>query len=48
MRILCVASESVSAKIMYHDGLAHEVEAGADLFPMPSCFQPFGLELNQS
>ena len=33
----------VSAKIMYHDGLAHKVEAGADLFLMPSRYEPCGL-----
>lgn len=33
----------VSVKIMYHDGLAHKVEAGADLFLMPSRYEPCGL-----
>ena len=33
----------VSVKIMYHDALAHKVEAGADLFLMPSRYEPCGL-----
>lgn len=33
----------VSVKIMYHDPLAHKVEAGADLFLMPSRYEPCGL-----
>ncbi len=33
----------VSVKIMYHDGLAPKVEAGADLFLMPSRYEPCGL-----
>ena len=33
----------VSVKIMYHDGLAHKIEAGADLFLMPSRYEPCGL-----
>ena len=35
----------VSVKIMYHDGLAYQVEAGADLFLMPSRYEP--CELNR-
>ena len=33
----------VSVKIMYHDALAHKIEAGADLFLMPSRYEPCGL-----
>ena len=28
---------------MYHDALAHKIEAGADLFLMPSRYEPCGL-----
>ena len=34
----------VSVKIMYHDALAHKVEAGADLFLMPSRYEPYRAE----
>lgn len=34
---------SIIPKIMYHDGLAHKVEAGADLSLMPSRYEPCGL-----
>lgn len=33
----------VSANITYSEALAHEIEAGADLFLMPSRFEPCGL-----
>jgi starch synthase len=34
---------SVGAKIMHDDRLAHRIEAGADMFLMPSRFEPCGL-----
>ena len=33
----------VSVTIMYDDALAHKIEAGADLFLMPSRYEPCGL-----
>ena len=33
----------VSAKIRYNEWLAHKIEGGADLFLMPSRFEPCGL-----
>jgi starch synthase len=35
--------ERISARIGFDEGLAHLVEAGADLFLMPSRFEPCGL-----
>jgi starch synthase len=35
--------ERVAVRIGYDEGLAHRVEAGADLFLMPSRFEPCGL-----
>src|SRR5690606_552944 len=37
---------SIAVSIGYDEGLAHRIEAGADLFVMPSRYQPCGL--NQS
>jgi starch synthase len=37
------ASDRVAVKIAYDDGLAHKIEAGADMFLMPSSFEPCGL-----
>jgi len=34
---------SVAARIVYDDGLAHRIEAGADVFLMPSLYEPCGL-----
>ncbi len=34
---------SVAARIIYDDGLAHRIEAGADVFLMPSLYEPCGL-----
>jgi starch synthase len=34
---------TVSVKIRYDDALAHKVEAGADMFLMPSLYEPCGL-----
>jgi starch synthase len=30
-------------QIGYDDGLSHRVEAGADMFPMPSHYEPCGV-----
>ncbi len=35
--------EKVAARIGYDDGLAHRIEAGCDLFLMPSRYEPCGL-----
>jgi starch synthase len=35
--------ESISATLGYDEGMAHLIEAGADLFIMPSRFEPCGL-----
>ncbi len=35
--------EKVAVRIGFDDGLAHRIEAGADLFLMPSRFEPCGL-----
>jgi starch synthase len=35
--------EQVSVRITYDNGLAHKIEAGADLFLMPSRYEPCGL-----
>jgi starch synthase len=35
--------EKVAARIGFDEGLAHRIEAGADLFLMPSRFEPCGL-----
>ncbi len=35
--------ESVAASLVFHEGLAHQIEAGADCFLMPSRFEPCGL-----
>jgi starch synthase len=35
--------EKVAARIAYDDGLAHKIEAGADMFLMPSRYEPCGL-----
>jgi starch synthase len=35
--------ERVAAQIRYDDALAHKIEAGADLFLMPSRYEPCGL-----
>jgi starch synthase len=35
--------EKVSVKIAYDNGLAHKVEAGSDMFLMPSRYEPSGL-----
>jgi starch synthase len=34
---------SVAARIRYDDALAHKIEAGADMFLMPSLYEPCGL-----
>jgi starch synthase len=34
---------TVSAQIRYDDALAHKIEAGADMFLMPSLYEPCGL-----
>jgi starch synthase len=34
---------TVSVKIRYDDALAHKIEAGADMFLMPSLYEPCGL-----
>ena len=41
----CAAAhpESVSVTIGFDEGLAHQIEAGSDLFLMPSRFEPCGL-----
>jgi len=36
-------ARSVSVRIGYDEGLAHRIEAGADLFLMPSRYEPCGL-----
>jgi starch synthase len=33
----------VSARVAYDNGLAHKIEAGADMFLMPSRYEPSGL-----
>jgi starch synthase len=35
--------ENVGVEIRYDDGLAHKIEAGADIFLMPSKYEPCGL-----
>jgi starch synthase len=35
--------DRVAVKIGYDDGLAHRIEAGADMFLMPSRYEPCGL-----
>jgi starch synthase len=35
--------DSVAARIGYSEGLAHRIEAGADIFLMPSRYEPCGL-----
>lgn len=35
--------DQVGVYFGYHDGLAHQIEAGADLFLMPSAYEPCGL-----
>ncbi len=35
--------ERISAQIGFHNGLAHRIEAGADIFLMPSRYEPCGL-----
>src|SRR5207247_1852794 len=35
--------QKVAAKLAYSDPLAHRIEAGADIFVMPSRFEPCGL-----
>jgi starch synthase len=35
--------ENVAAQIRYDDALAHKIEAGADMFLMPSKYEPCGL-----
>jgi starch synthase len=35
--------DNVAARIRYDEGIAHKVEAGADLFLMPSRYEPCGL-----
>jgi starch synthase len=37
------ASDRVAVRIAYDDTLAHKIEAGADMFLMPSSFEPCGL-----
>lgn len=37
------APQQVAAHIGFHDALAHRIEAGADLFVMPSHYEPCGL-----
>lgn len=37
------APNQVAAHIGFHDALAHRIEAGADLFVMPSHYEPCGL-----
>jgi starch synthase len=37
------APDHVAVKIAYDDTLAHKIEAGADMFLMPSSFEPCGL-----
>jgi starch synthase len=37
------APDRVAVKIAYDDTLAHKIEAGADMFLMPSSFEPCGL-----
>ena len=34
---------TVAVQIRYDDALAHKIEAGADMFLMPSCYEPCGL-----
>ena len=33
----------IAVRIGYDNGLAHRIEAGADIFPMPSHYEPCGL-----
>ena len=42
-RVAAAHPERFACKIGYDEGLAHRIEAGADLFLMPSRFEPCGL-----
>ena len=35
--------DQIAARIGYDDGLAHRIEAGSDIFLMPSRYEPCGL-----
>ncbi|HEX3156342.1 MAG TPA: glycogen synthase, partial [Candidatus Angelobacter sp.] len=35
--------EKIAVKVAYDNGLAHKIEAGADMFLMPSRYEPSGL-----
>lgn len=42
-RLAAEAPQQVAAHVGFHDALAHRIEAGADLFVMPSHYEPCGL-----